>query len=357
MKLIIQIPCLNEEGQLADTLADLPTSVEGVDTIEVLVIDDGSTDRTVDVAKAAGAHHIVSLPTNLGLAQAFQIGLHTALALGADIIVNTDADNQYPGDAIADLVAPLIAQQADVVIGDRGVGEVADFSPLKRRLQVLGSRVVSAAAGTEIPDATSGFRAYTRRAAQSLIVVNRYTYTIESAIQASKRGLTIASIPIGKNEVTRSSRLFRSMRSYIRKSVGTIVRVFAAYEPLRFFGAIAAILMVGSLISFTPFLADWILNGDRGGHLQSIILGAILMLGAIQVAALGVMGDLIHAHRAVTERTLEAVRRLESVHSEPPAYLVATTDHRFASALPDDPPTVAGASDAPQASASELGST
>lgn len=333
MKLIIQIPCLNEEAQLPATVADLPRHVDGFDHVEWMVIDDGSTDRTVEVARELGVHHIVSLPTNLGLATAFQQGLQTALKLGADVVVNTDADNQYPGEAIASIIEPILAARADVVIGDRQVGTVGDFSPLKRRLQVLGSRVVSRAAGADIPDATSGFRAYSRRAAEGLFVVNHYTYTLESVIQASKRGLTIESVPIGKNVVERPSRLFDTMWGYIRRSLNTITRVFAAYEPLRFFGTLAVVFGVLGLASFGPFAYSWIIDGDRSGHLQSIILGAILLLAAVQLAALAVIGDLIHAHRVVSERALEAVRRIE--HNDPrrPDYLVWTTDPRWGEAL------------------------
>lgn len=330
MKLIIQIPCLNEEEQLPLTISELPREVPGFDTVEWLIIDDGSTDRTVEVATELGVDHIVSLPANVGLARAFQQGLQAALALGADVVVNTDADRQYPASSIPALVAPILAGRADVVIGDRGVGEVADFSRLKRRLQTLGSGVVSAVAGTTIPDATSGFRAYSRRAAQSVVVVNSYTYTLESAIQASKKGLTIRSVRIDKNPATRESRLFRSTSSYVRKSTGTIVRVFASYEPLRFFGGLAALCALAGLASFVPFVWSAVIDGDTDGHLQSIILGAIFTIAAVQLLALAVVGDLVHAHRVVSERTLEAVRRLElSDNPTRPPYLVHTNDPRW----------------------------
>ena len=329
MKLIIQIPCLDEEAQLPLTISELPREVPGFDTVEWMIIDDGSTDRTVEVAAELGVDHIISLPKNLGLARAFQQGLQGALALGADVVVNTDADRQYPASSIPALVAPILAGRADVVIGDRVVAEVEDFSRLKRRLQTLGSGVVSAVAGTPIPDATSGFRAYSRRAAESVVVVNRYTYTLESAIQASKKGLTIVSVPIEKNPATRESRLFRSTSSYVRKSVGTIVRVFASYEPLRFFGTLAALCALAGLASFVPFLSSAILDGETDGHLQSIVLGAIFMIAAVQLMALAVVGDLIHAHRVVSERTLEAVRRLELTDPSRPAYLVHTIDPRW----------------------------
>lgn len=334
-KLIIQIPCLNEEEQLPTTLAALPRSIAGIDVVEWLVIDDGSTDTTVEVAKQHGVDHIVKLPSNRGLAAAFQAGVQASLALGADIIVNTDADNQYPGGDIPKLVSPILSGSADVVVGDRGVADVADFSRLKRRLQVLGSRVVSAAAGEQIPDVTSGFRAYSRHAAESIMVVNRYTYTIESTIQAAKRGLVVESVRVGKNEATRPSRLFGSTLSYVRRNAVTIVRVFASYHPLRFFGALAIMSLIAGLACFTPFLWDAIVNDDTAGHLQSIILGAIFTLGATQLAALAVIGDLVASHRSVSQRMLETVRRVE--HTEPPRppYLHMTSDPRWATS--DEP--------------------
>ena len=311
-KLIIQIPCLNEEDQLPTTLAELPRAVDGFDTVEWLVIDDGSTDRTVEVARAHGVDHIVSLPQNMGLARAFQLGLDAALRLGADVIVNTDADNQYPGSAIADLVRPIVERRSDVAVGDRDVANVDEFSWLKRRLQVLGSWAVSKAAGQRIADATSGFRAYNRPAAQSIAIVNRYTYTIESLIQLSKKGFSTVSVPITSNAATRDSRLFSSTFTYIRKNAVTILRVFASYEPLRFFGPIAALLFLGAIGAFMPFTLDALINGDTTGHLQSIIVGAILLIGAIQVAVLGVVADLIHGQRVVSERILHRVRDVGS---------------------------------------------
>jgi glycosyltransferase involved in cell wall biosynthesis len=320
VKLIIQIPCLDEEDQLPATLADLPRHVTGFDAVEWLVVDDGSTDRTVEVARDHGVHHVVRLPRNRGLAAAFQAGLDAALRLGADVVVNTDADNQYSGGAIPALVAPIVAGEADIVVGDRDVRSVPDFSWTKRRLQLLGSWVVRVASGTEIPDATSGFRAYTREAALQLVVVSRYTYTIESIIQAGKSRLAITHVPVATNPKSRDSRLFRSTSSYVRRSALTILRVFAAYEPIRFFGAIAAVLLVGALGAFSPFLWDWIANGDRSGHLQSVVLGAILVISAFLVMVLAVVADLIAAHRAVTQRVLEHTRRLELAMGVPPLH-------------------------------------
>ncbi len=322
MKLIIQIPCLNEQDQLPLALADLPREIEGFDQVEILVIDDGSTDRTVEVARAHGVDHIVSFPQNRGLAAAFQAGLDAALSLGADVIVNTDADNQYRATSIPALVEPVATGRADIVVGDRDVRSVEEFSWLKRRLQVLGSSVVRAASGTDVPDATSGFRAYSREAALQLIVVNQYTYTIESIIQAGKSRLAITHVPIEVNPKTRNSRLFGSTWGYIRRNALTILRVFAAYEPLKFFGAMAAVMFLGGLVAFTPFIWDWIVNGDRSGHLQSIILGSVLMLGSVQVAVLAIVSDLIASHRVVTQRTLEHARRIGIAEGVRPLHLL-----------------------------------
>lgn len=311
MKLIIQIPCLNEEDQLPATVADLPTEVEGFDSVEVLIVDDGSTDNTVEVARSLGVHHIISLPQNRGLAFAFQAGLDAALKLGADVIVNTDADNQYQGKEIPKLVAPIVAREADIVVGDRDVRSVADFSWLKRRLQVSGSWVVRVVSGTNVPDATSGFRAYSKEAALALMVVTHYTYTIESIIQAGASRLAITHVPIETNAKTRDSRLFKSNWTYIRRNALTIVRVFAAYQPIKFFGLISILFLVGAAAAFTPFTWDWLVHGSRSGHLQSVVLGAIFVIIAFLMAVLAILADLIAAHRAVTQKVLESSRRLE----------------------------------------------
>lgn len=320
VRLIIQIPCLNEAEQLPRTLADLPREVAGFDSVEWLVIDDGSTDDTVDVARRHGVDHIVKLPQNRGLAHAFQAGIDASLKLGADVIVNTDADNQYDASAIPALVAPILAGQADLVVGDRNVRDIEEFSKLKVRLQLAGSWVVRKASGTNVPDVTSGFRAYNAEAAVQLIVVNRYTYTLESLIQAGKLRSAVASTPVGTNPKTRESRLFGSMWSYIQRNAVVITRVFAAYEPLRFFGSLGAILLLCATVSFTPFLSDWIINGDRTGHLQSVVLGAVFLLAAVQMFALGFLADLIASHRLMTQRTLERVRRIELALGVAPSY-------------------------------------
>ncbi len=318
--LIIQIPCLNEEAQLPATLADLPREVPGFDRVEWLIIDDGSSDRTIEVARSHGVDHVVKLPQNRGLAHAFQAGLDACLKLGADVIVNTDADNQYDAAAIPLLVEPIVAGRADLVVGDRDVRSVEEFSGLKIRLQLLGSWVVQKASGTSVPDATSGFRAYSVEAAIQLIVVNRYTYTLESIIQAGKLRTSVVSTPVATNEKTRESRLFGSMWSYIRRNALVITRVFAAYEPLRFFAFLGAVLLAFALAAFTPFLYDMVANGDTSGHLQSIVLGAVFVLAAVQMFALGFLADLIASHRLVTQRTLERVRRLELAAGVPPTY-------------------------------------
>ena len=323
--MIIQIPCLNEEEQLPATLADLPREIEGFETVEWLIIDDGSTDRTVEVAWENGVDHVVSLPQNMGLARAFQLGLDACLRLGADIIVNTDADNQYPGQAIAALVQPVALNQADVAVGDRGVAEVEEFSWLKQRLQVFGSWIVSKAAGHRIADATSGFRAYNRTAAESVAIVNRYTYTIESLIQLAKKGFSTVSVPITSNESTRESRLFSSTFTYIRKNAFTIMRVFASYEPMRFFGPLAVLLLFGAGASFTPFVWDALVNGDTTGHLQSLVLAAIMLIGAIQVFVLSVVADLIYGHRSLSERILLQVRNRNEA-DQPAPYLLERPD-------------------------------
>ncbi|MGH9250121.1 MAG: glycosyltransferase family 2 protein [Acidimicrobiales bacterium] len=322
MKLIIQIPCLNEEAQLPATLADLPRQVQGFDEVEWLVIDDGSTDRTMEIARECGVDHIVKLTNNKGLASAFQAGLDAALKLGADVIVNTDADNQYSAADIPTLVAPILSGQADMVVGDRNVMAVAQFSATKKRLQRLGSWVVSQAADTGIPDATSGFRAYNREAALGLTVVSKFTYTLESLIQAGKSLVAVEHVAVRTNDKTRESRLFRSTWSYVRRNMMAIFRIYTGYEPLRVFSMLAVALVVGALAAWSPFLWDWLFNGRRTGHLQSVILGGVLIMAAVQVFALGVLADLIASQRVITQRTLERIRRIELELGIPPSHYV-----------------------------------
>jgi glycosyltransferase involved in cell wall biosynthesis len=311
MKLIIQIPCLDEEATLPATIADLPRRIDGVDRVELLVIDDGSTDRTVEVARELGVEHVVRLTNNKGLAAAFQAGLDAGLKLGADLIVNTDADNQYSGADIPKLIAPILAGEADMVVGDRQVAQNENFSGRKRRLQRFGSWVVRRFSGTAITDTTSGFRAYNREAALQLIVVDNFTYTLESLIQAGKMLVAVDQVQIRTNPKTRESRLFASTAAYVRRNGLAILRIYARYEPLRVFFSAGVIVLLLALGAWTPFLADWILNGDSTGHIQSLILGAVLFIAAVQLFALGVIGDLLAGQRVMTQRVFERVRRVE----------------------------------------------
>ena len=339
MKLIIQIPCLNEEETLPETLADLPREVSGFDAVEWLVIDDGSTDRTVEVARECGVDHIVRLTKNRGLAAGFQAGLDASLKLGADVIVNTDADNQYNGADIPLLVAPIVAGNADMVIGDRQTDTIEHFSPLKKRLQKLGSWVVRQASETDVPDTTSGFRAYNREAALQMAVVSRFTYTLETIIQAGKLLVAVDDVPIRTNEKTRESRLFPSMWSYVRRNSVSIFRVYAQYEPMRVFMTLAVLLFILALIPWTRFFVSWI-QGDGAGHVQSLIFGAVLFNAAVVMAALGVIGDLMHAQRIMSQRIFERVRRIELQLDVPPS-------HYEPGARPTGQPATTGAHSAP----------
>jgi glycosyltransferase involved in cell wall biosynthesis len=311
MKLIIQIPCLNEEATLPATIAALPRGVEGVDEIELLVIDDGSSDRTVEVAREHGVDHIVRLTNNKGLAAAFQAGLDACLKLGADVVVNTDADNQYSGADVPKLIAPILAGEADMVVGDRRVATIEHFSGRKKALQRLGSWLVRRLSGTEIADTTSGFRAYNREAALGLLVTDNFTYTLESLIQAGKMLVAVDQVEVDTNPQSRESRLFGSTGAYVRRNALSILRVYARYEPLRVFATASVAVGVLALAAWMPFLVDWILNGDSSGHVQSLILGAVLFIAAVQLMALGVIGDLLASQRVMTQRVFERVRRVE----------------------------------------------
>lgn len=320
MKLIIQIPCLNEEETLPGTLADLPRQVDGFDSVEWLVIDDGSTDRTVDVARANGVDHIVKLTNNKGLANGFQAGLDACLKLGADVVVNTDADNQYDASFIPDLVKPILEGNADMVVGDRQVMTIEHFSPLKKSLQRLGSWVVRQASETTVPDTTSGFRAYNREAALQLQVVSKYTYTLETIIQAGKMTVAIDHVKIRTNPgKTRESRLFKSMWQYVRRNMVSIFRIYSMYEPLRVFMTAAVIVGVVALGVFTRFMVSWF-QGEGAGHVQSLILGAVLFNAAFLLAALGIIGDLLSGQRIMLQRIFERVRRLELQADVPPSH-------------------------------------
>jgi glycosyltransferase involved in cell wall biosynthesis len=310
MKLIIQIPCFNEAAQLPQTLAEIPRSVAGFDEVELLVIDDGSSDDTVDVARASGVDHIVRLTNNKGLAAAFQAGLDASLKLGADVIVNTDADNQYHGGDIPKLVEPIMAGKADMVIGDRETDRIEHFSPLKKRLQRWGSAVVRRASGTQVPDTTSGFRAYNREAALQVQVVSKFTYTLETIIQAGKMLVAVDHVPIRTNQKTRPSRLFPSMWAYVRRNTTSIFRIYTLYEPLRVFLAAAVLTALVAAVIWVRFL--WFFfSGEGEGHIQSLILGSTLFVVAVQLAALGVLGDILAGSRVLQQRILERVRRVE----------------------------------------------
>jgi glycosyltransferase involved in cell wall biosynthesis len=311
MKLIVQIPCLDEEATLPETVAALPRSIAGVDEIELLVVDDGSTDRTVEVARECGVEHIVRLTNNRGLAAAFQAGLDACLKLGADLIVNTDADNQYSGADVPKLLAPLLAGEADMVVGDRRVETIEHFSGPKKRLQRFGSAVVRKLSGTAIADTTSGFRAYNREAALGLLVTDNFTYTLESLIQAGKMLVAVDQVEVETNPQTRESRLFDSTGAYVRRNALSILRIYARYEPLRVFAAAGLVVGLLALATWMPFLLDWILNGDSSGHIQSLILGAVLFIAALQLLALGVIGDLLASQRVMSQRVFERVRRVE----------------------------------------------
>jgi glycosyltransferase involved in cell wall biosynthesis len=309
-KLIIQIPCFNEEGMLAETLAALPRSIPGVDVIETLIIDDGSTDGTADVARRAGATYLLRLPVHAGLARAFSAGLDAALKLGADVIVNTDADHQYPGADIPRLIAPILGGHVDMMIGDRGPTTSRHFGTVKRLLQGMGSWVVRRLSGTTVPDATSGFRAFSRRAALRLNVVTKFTYTLETIIQAGKKHIPIGHFPISTNPVARPSRLFGSMSLYVRRSIATMVRIYALYEPLTVFvglGGLTALIGVGVALRFA---FDWLVENGQG-HIQSLILAAVLVIVGFQTMLIGLVADLIASSRSLTEDTLLRVRELE----------------------------------------------
>ena len=312
MKLIIQIPCFNEEQQLPLTLSHLPRQVEGFDTVEWLIVDDGSSDGTVKVAREHGVDHVVRLTNNKGLAAAFQAGLDAGLKLGADVIVNTDADNQYEGADIPKLVAPILRGEADMVVGDRQVNTIAHFSRAKKLLQRLGSWVVRQASETQVPDTTSGFRAYNREAALQMQVVSKFTYTLETIIQAGKLLVAVDHVPIRTNPKVRESRLFPSMSSYVRRNSLSIFRIYSQYEPLRVFWIGSALMGIPALAIFIRFVILYLANPHSArGHVQSLIAGAVLFIAAMLLGALGVIGDLLDAQRTLSQRTLERVRRIE----------------------------------------------
>jgi len=315
MKLIVQIPAFNEEATIAQTLRDIPKKIDGITAIEIVVIDDGSSDNTADAARKAGATHVVQLKTHRGLAAAFLAGINAALRLGADIIVNTDADNQYAGADIPKLIAPIIRGSADVVIGDREVAKSPHMSAIKRFLQRLGSRTVGLASGIRVGDVTSGFRAFSRDAAMQINVFNPFTYTLETIIQAGNRNLGVQSVPVRTNAPTRPSRLYRGLGTYLRKSIATIFRIYTIYKPLKTFFAIGSILMIAGGALGIRFLWDFA-HGDRGGHIQSLILAAVFLIIGFQTLLIALIADLISVNRRLSEEVLMRMKRMEMPASE-----------------------------------------
>jgi glycosyltransferase involved in cell wall biosynthesis len=319
MKLIIQIPCHNEEDTLAATLAQLPRSLPGIDTIESLVVDDGSSDATAAVAKTAGADHLLRNPERQGLARTFMRGLDECLRLGADVVVNTDGDNQYVGDAIADIVRPIVAGEADMVIGDRQVQRLDHFGPSKRWLSGLGSRVVGLAAGARVPDAASGFRAFSRAFALRLVVHSEFTYTHETIIQASRRSIATRFVPVGVRATTRPSRLARSTLAYISGSAITILRAYAMYAPMTVFMTLGILLALAGTGIAVRYLFFFFADGGAG-HVQSLLLAVLLLVIGFLAAMLGVLADLVAGNRRLLE---EIVWRVRSLETRPHADVIA----------------------------------
>lgn len=316
MKLIIQIPCLNEAETLPETIADLPREVDGVDVVEFLVIDDGSRDNTAEVARSLGVHHVVRFPQNRGLARAFVAGLDACLKLGADIIVNTDADNQYCGADITLLVQPILKGEADVVVGDRQVGTVAHFSSTKIALQKFGSWVMRLASATQVPDATSGFRALSREAAMRTFVSSDFSYTLETLIQAGQANLAVGAVPIRTNPKTRESRLFRGIPQYVKRSASTIVRIYTMYKPLKAFLYLASVFFLAGVVLGGRFLYYHLIL-DQAGKVQSLILTAVFLITAMVVFVAGLLADLVGSNRKLLEDALIRLRRLEYNGNQP----------------------------------------
>ena len=315
MKLIIQIPCFNEAETLEVTLNDLPKHIDGIDEIENLIIDDGSHDNTAEVAKKWGVHYVVRFRRNKGLAKGFMAGLDACLKNGADIIVNTDADNQYCGADIETLVRPILDKKAHIVIGERPIDDTEHFTPLKKKLQHFGSWVVRKASKTTIPDAPSGFRAYSREAAMRINVINDYTYTLETIVQSGREKMAVMSVPIRTNPELRESRLFHSMWGYIKKSMLTIVRTYLMYRPLYFFfmlGSILALVGVGFFVRYFVFFC----SGEGGGHLQSLILASTLLIVGFQTIVVGLLGDVISANRKILQDVQYHVRKMDYSRQE-----------------------------------------
>ena len=310
MRLVVQVPCLNEEDTLPAVLETIPRSIAGIDEIIVLIIDDGSTDRTVEVAEEHGVTHFVRHARNRGLGRSFHDGVQRALELGADIVVNTDGDNQYPQERIADLVQPILAGTADIVIADRQVHLVEHFSGPKVLLQKLGSRIVNRAAGTDLPDAASGFRAYSRDSLMLLNTITRFSYCMETIIQAGNKKLAISSVPVRTNPKTRESRLFKSTYQHVLKSAGAIIRAYIMYKPYVIFSALALLLGVLGLIPFVRYGVIVATEANHGSHLQSLLVGTVLLVMAFMSVIVGIVSDLLRTNRALIEDTLEHTKKM-----------------------------------------------
>lgn len=315
MKLVVQIPCYNEEDTIQETIADIPRKIAGVDAVEILIIDDGSEDNTCEVARAAGADHVISFTGNKGLAAAFSAGLERAVDLGADIVVNTDGDNQYRGECIRDLIAPIQRGEADLVVGVRPIEDIEDFSWLKKRLQRLGSWVVRKVSSTDVSDATSGFRAYSREAAQRLTVVSNFTYTHETLIQAGRSNMIVREVPIKTNPKTRPSRLFTSIPEYLTRSLQTILRIYTVYEPLAFFVSLGSVFLIAAALIGARFLY-YFFAGSGSGHIQSLIFAAILAIIGFQMWVLGILADLIASNRKLSQDVLYKLRKESGDHAK-----------------------------------------
>ena len=324
MKLIIQIPCYNEADTLRIALDDLPKHIDGIDEIEYLIINDGSTDKTVEVAMEWGVHHVVSFSRNKGLAKGFMAGMEACLSYGADIIVNTDADNQYCGDDIATLVQPILEGKADIVIGERPIDNTEHFSWLKKKLQHFGSWVVRKASKTKIPDAPSGFRAFSREAAMHINVINEYTYTLETIVQAGRNKMAITSVPVRTNPELRKSRLFKSMQSYIKKSMLTILRALLMYRSLACLSIIGSIPFLGGFAIAVRFLVFYF-KGDSAGHVQSLILACTLMIIGFMTFIIGLLADVLSANRKIMEDVQYHVRKLTYDASDTKVWQEAAT--------------------------------
>ncbi|GGL99384.1 glycosyltransferase family 2 protein [Nakamurella endophytica] len=310
MKLLVQIPCLNEEQTLPAVITSIPKQIPGIDVIEILVIDDGSTDRTVEVAQQLGVKHIVRHTRNMGLARSFRDGIDYAMAQGADIVVNTDGDNQYPQERIADLVQPIIHGTADIVIGDRQTATIAHFSPFKKRMQAFGSGVVNRAAGTKLPDAASGFRAYSRASLFRLNIITQFSYCMETIIQAGNRRLRIASVPIETNAKTRESRLFKNIWHHMFKSAAAIVRSTLMFRPYTILTTLGFVCLIAGLVPFVRF-AFFAFTGRSDGHIQSLILGSSILIASLFCFALLVIVDLLRTNRILVEETLERIKHMQ----------------------------------------------